>query len=99
MDPPYSIFVLLRPGSEGSSPPAGVRNTLIGVGLSRILDMDFRESPFPRTRVNSSPRMRNPSVGAIMRGVGEWSYWDQPSPLAQLGITEQPELFLSPEDF
>ena len=31
--------------------------------------------------------------------VGEWSYWDQLSLLAQLGITEQPGLFLSPEGF
>src|SRR5215211_9329090 len=31
--------------------------------------------------------------------VGEWSYWDQLSLLAQLGITEQPGLFLSAEGF
>jgi predicted ester cyclase len=31
--------------------------------------------------------------------VGEWSYWDQISLVAQLGITEQPGLFLSPEGF
>jgi hypothetical protein len=31
---------------EGSSPPAGVRHPLIGVGLCRILDMDFREFTF-----------------------------------------------------
>jgi len=31
--------------------------------------------------------------------VGEWSYWDQLSLLAQLGISEQPGLFLSPEGF
>jgi predicted ester cyclase len=31
--------------------------------------------------------------------VGEWSYWDQLSLLVQLGITEQPGLFLSPEGF
>jgi steroid delta-isomerase-like uncharacterized protein len=31
--------------------------------------------------------------------VREWSYWDQLSLLAQLGITEQPGLFLSPEGF
>jgi predicted ester cyclase len=31
--------------------------------------------------------------------VGEWSYWDQLSLLAQLAITEQPGLFLSPEAF
>ena len=34
--------------------------------------------------------------GKIVR---EWSYWDQLSLLAQLGITEQPGLFLSPEGF
>jgi predicted ester cyclase len=31
--------------------------------------------------------------------VGEWSHWDQLSLLAQMGITEQPGLFLSPEGF
>jgi ketosteroid isomerase-like protein len=34
--------------------------------------------------------------GKIVR---EWSYWDQLSLLAQLGITEQPGLFLSAEAF
>jgi steroid delta-isomerase-like uncharacterized protein len=34
--------------------------------------------------------------GKIIR---EWSYWDQLSLLAQLGITEQPGLFLSAEGF
>ena len=32
--------------------------------------------------------------GKIVR---DWTYWDQLSLLAQLGITEQPELFLAPE--
>ena len=31
--------------------------------------------------------------------VGEWSYWDQLTLLSQLGITEQPGLFLSAEAF
>jgi hypothetical protein len=31
--------------------------------------------------------------------VSEWSYWDQLSLMAQLGITEQHGLFLSPEGF
>ncbi|HET6658493.1 MAG TPA: ester cyclase [Rubrobacter sp.] len=34
--------------------------------------------------------------GKIVR---EWSYWDQLSLLAQLGITEQPGLFLPPEGY
>ena len=34
--------------------------------------------------------------GKIVR---EWSYWDQLSLLAQLGITEQPGLFLTPEGY
>jgi predicted ester cyclase len=34
--------------------------------------------------------------GKIVR---EWIYWDQLSLLAQLGISEQPGLFLSPEGF
>jgi hypothetical protein len=60
-----------------------------------------------RTRVSSSPRGQN-SVrvsGAMLaevrdgKIVGEWSYWDQLSLLARLGITEQPGLFLSPEGF
>jgi predicted ester cyclase len=34
--------------------------------------------------------------GKIVR---EWSYWDQLSLLAQLGISEQPGLFLSAEGF
>jgi predicted ester cyclase len=34
--------------------------------------------------------------GKIVR---EWTYWDQLSLLAQLGITDQPGLFLSPEGF
>jgi predicted ester cyclase len=29
----------------------------------------------------------------------EWLYWDQHSVLAQLGISDQPGLFLSPEGF
>jgi hypothetical protein len=33
----------LSPGSEGSSPPAGVRYPLIGVGLCKILHPNFRE--------------------------------------------------------
>ena len=35
-------------------------------------------------------------AGKIVR---EWTYWDQLSLLAQLGITDQPGLFLSPEGF
>jgi hypothetical protein len=34
--------------------------------------------------------------GKIVR---DWSYWDQLSLLAQLGITDQPGLFLSAEAF
>ena len=34
--------------------------------------------------------------GKIVR---DWTYWDQLSLLAQLGITEQPGLFLAPEGF
>jgi ketosteroid isomerase-like protein len=34
--------------------------------------------------------------GKIVR---DWSYWDQLTLLAQLGITEQPGLFLSAEAF
>ena len=34
--------------------------------------------------------------GKIARG---WFYWDQLSLLVQLGITEQPGLFFSPEGF
>jgi len=34
--------------------------------------------------------------GKIIR---DWSYWDQLSLLAQLGITEQPGLFLPPKGY
>jgi|SRR5829696_7835603 len=52
------------------------------------------------------PTRRKATVSGVMltevrdgKIVREWSYWDQLSLLAQLGITDQPGLFLSPEGF
>jgi C-1 hydroxylase len=53
----------------------------------------------PPTR--RSVRVSGTELSEVRDGkiVRDWSYWDQLSLLAQLGITEQPELFLSAEGF
>jgi steroid delta-isomerase-like uncharacterized protein len=52
--------------------------------------------PTRRTVSLSGTELSEVKDGKIVR---EWSYWDQLSLLAQLGITEQPGLFLSAEGF
>jgi steroid delta-isomerase-like uncharacterized protein len=52
--------------------------------------------PTRRTVSLSGAELSEVKDGKIVR---EWSYWDQLSLLAQLGITEQPGLFLSAEVF
>ena len=52
--------------------------------------------PTRRSMTVSGAALAEVRDGKIVR---EWSYWDQLSLLAQLGITDQPGLFLSPEGF
>jgi predicted ester cyclase len=52
--------------------------------------------PTRRSMMVSGVGLAEVRVGKIVR---EWSYWDQLSLLAQLGITEQPGLFLPPEGY
>jgi steroid delta-isomerase-like uncharacterized protein len=52
--------------------------------------------PTRRTVSLSGAELSEVKDGKIVR---QWSYWDQLSLLAQLGITEQPGLFLSADGF
>jgi predicted ester cyclase len=52
--------------------------------------------PTRRSMTVSGAALADVRDGKIVR---EWSYWDQLSLLAQLGITEQPGLFLPPEGY
>jgi predicted ester cyclase len=52
--------------------------------------------PTPRRARVSGATLAEASDGKMVRG---WFYWDQLALLAQLGITEQPGLFLSAEGF
>jgi steroid delta-isomerase-like uncharacterized protein len=52
--------------------------------------------PTRRSMTVSGAALAEVRDGKIVR---EWSYWDQLSLLAQLGITEQPGLFLPPEGY
>src|SRR5215204_3330542 len=68
-----------------------------GTHEERLATLTGETIPSTRRRARVSGAMLTEvRDGRIVR---EWSYWDQLSLLAQLGITEQPGLFLSPEGF
>jgi predicted ester cyclase len=71
--------------------------TASGTHAERLATITGETIPPTRRRAAVSGAMiTKVRDGKIVR---EWSYWDQLSLLAQLGITEQPGLFLSPEGF
>src|SRR5829696_10328385 len=68
-----------------------------GTHAARLATVTGETIPPTRRRVRVSGAMLTEvRDGKIVR---HWGYWDQLSLLAQLGITEQPGLFLSPEGF
>jgi predicted ester cyclase len=68
-----------------------------GTHAERLATVTGETIPPTRRRVRlSGAELTEVKDGKIVR---EWSYWDQLSLLAQLGITEQPGLFLSAEGF
>ena len=68
-----------------------------GIHAERLATVTGETIPPTRRRVRvSGALLIEVRDGKIVR---EWSYWDQLSLLAQLGITEQPALFLSAEPF
>ena len=68
-----------------------------GTHAERLATVTGETIPPTRRRVRvSGALLTEVRDGKIVR---EWTYWDQLSLLAQLGITEQPGLFLSPEGF
>jgi C-1 hydroxylase len=68
-----------------------------GTHAERLATVTGETIPPTRRRATVSGTMLTEvRDGKIVR---EWSYWDQLSLLAQLGITDQPGLFLSPEGF
>src|SRR5215208_3084089 len=106
-DQKYGVSAALRDG-----PP---RHPLRGAarprrGRSRPHPLDGERYPrrtacYPHGRDHPPTRRRVRVSGALLtevrdgKIVREWTYWDQLSLLAQLGITDQPGLFLSPEGF
>jgi C-1 hydroxylase len=71
--------------------------TASGTHAERLATVTGETIPPTRRRATVSGAMiTKVRDGKIVR---EWSYWDQLSLLAQLGITEQPGLFLSAEGF
>ena len=68
-----------------------------GTHAERLATVTGEIIPPTRRRVRvSGALLTEVRDGKIVR---EWTYWDQLSLLAQLGITDQPGLFLSPEGF
>jgi steroid delta-isomerase-like uncharacterized protein len=68
-----------------------------GTHAERLATMTGQTIPPTRRRMTvSGAALAEVRDGKIVR---EWSYWDQLSLLAQLGITEQPGLFLPPEGY
>jgi C-1 hydroxylase len=68
-----------------------------GTHAERLATVTGQTIPPTRRRVTVSGTMLTEvKDGKIVRG---WFYWDQLALLAQLGIAEQPGLFLSPEGF
>ena len=68
-----------------------------GTHAERLATVTGETIPPTRRRVRvSGALLTEVRDGKILR---QWGYWDQLSLLAQLGITEQTGLFLSPEGF
>ena len=68
-----------------------------GTHTERLATLTGRTIPPTRHRARVSGAMvAEVRDGEVVRG---WFYWDQLALLAQLGITEQPGLFLSAEGF
>jgi predicted ester cyclase len=68
-----------------------------GTHTERLATLTGETIPPIRRRVRvSGALLTEVREGKIAR---QWGYWDQLSLLAQLGITDQPGLFLSPEGF
>jgi C-1 hydroxylase len=71
--------------------------TASGTHAERLATVTGETIPPTRRRATvSGALLTEVRDGKIVR---EWSYWDQLSLLAQLGITDQPGLFLSPGGF
>ena len=74
-----------------------VQWTASGTQAERLATVTGETIPPTRRRATVSGAMITQSRdGKVVRG---WFYWDQLALLAQLGITEQPGLFLSAEGF
>jgi C-1 hydroxylase len=88
-------FEVLGVISEGDS--ALVQWTASGTHSERLATVTGQTIPPTRRRATVSGAMVSEvRDGEVVRG---WFYWDQLALLAQLGITEQPGLFLSAEGF
>ena len=74
-----------------------VQWTASGTHTERLATVTGRTIPPTRRRARvSGARLAEVRDGEVVRG---WFYWDQLTLLAQLGIAEQPGLFLSSEGF
>jgi predicted ester cyclase len=71
--------------------------TASGTHAERLATLTGETIPPTRRRVRVSGALLTEVRDSKI--VREWTYWDQLSLLAQLGITDQPGLFLSPEGF
>ena len=88
-------FEVLGVVSEGDR--VLVQWTASGTHAERLATVTGETIPPTRRRATVSGAMITQTRdGKVVRG---WFYWDQLSLLAQLGITEQPGLFLSAEGF
>ena len=71
--------------------------TASGTHAERLATITGETIPPTRRRATVSGAMITQTLDdKVVRG---WFYWDQLSLLSQLGITDQPGLFLSPEGF
>jgi C-1 hydroxylase len=88
-------FEVLGVSAEGDR--VLVQWTASGTHTERLATVTGETIPPTRRRATVSGAMLTEARdGKAVRG---WFYWDQLSLLAQLGITEQPGLFLSAEGF
>jgi predicted ester cyclase len=88
-------FEVLGVISEGDS--TLVQWTASGTHSERLATVTGQTIPPTRRRaIVSGAMVSEVRDGKAVRG---WFYWDQLALLAQLGITEQPGLFLSAEGF